>query len=179
MQAFWGRMFSSAGGHGEDSWSSSNQIPLENSAGSRRDALLEFVNTLSPSTHRISEPSVPKMSIVAIRQTVGNLIGTLPAEYFEITISSREENLMQLMYSVLMTGYMFCNAHHRLELAKRLETASPRGFGRRSNVLYTQEMSQGEGTRGFLPDVRKRGQESQDGEDEEDGEEVDECECGE
>lgn len=170
--AFWGRMFSSAGGRGEDAWSANSQIPLENTNGTRRDALLEFVNRLSPATHRISEPSVPKMSIVAIRQTVGNLIGTLPAEYFEITISSREENLMQLMYSVLMTGYMFCNAHHRLELAKRLETASPRGFGRRNSGMHPQEISpaQGDGMRGFLPDVRKRGEDSHDGED--DGEYV-------
>lgn len=158
-QAFWGRMFSSAGDTGGDAWSSSKQIPLENekkNSGSRKDALMEFVSRLSPATHRISEPDVPKMSIVAIRQTVGNLIGTLPAEYFEITISSREENLMQLMYSVLMTGYMFCNAHHRLELAKRLETASPRGFGRRNNPLYIQDVSQDGDIRGFLPDVRRK-----------------------
>lgn len=172
MQAFWGKMFSSSGGPGEDAWSSTNQIPVENQTESRREALLDFVNRLSPATHRISDPLVPKMSIVAIRQTVGNLIGTLPAEYFEITISSREENLMQLMYSVLMTGYMFCNAHHRLELAKRLEIASPRGLGRRNNDLYAQDVSlpQGEGTRGFLPDVRRRGESSHDEEEEEESE---------
>lgn len=165
-QAFWGRMFSSAGGSGDDTFSSRKHIPLDSTNTNRRDALLEFVEALSPATHRISEPAVPKMSIVAIRQTVGNLIGTLPAEYFEIRISSREENLMQLMYSVLMTGYMFCNAHHRLELAKRLETASPRVFGRRNSLHSStaegcRDVSTGQGdgglnARGFLPDVRRR-----------------------
>jgi hypothetical protein len=31
------------------------------------------------------------------------------------------ENLAQLMYSVMMTGYMFKNAQHRLELQQSLE----------------------------------------------------------
>lgn len=171
--AFWGRMFSSSGdreGDERDKGPSSSTL--------RRDALLNYVDRLSPATHRISESTVPKPSVVAIRQTVGNLIGTLPAEYFEITISSREENLMQLMYSVLMTGYMFCNAHHRLELARRLETASPRRLRRASssagwrpsnetidtndemNALenaYGDDYKNGVLPKGFLPDVRSKG----------------------
>ena len=116
---------------------------------SRKQIMLDFVNELMPSTDLLSHLELPPTSIVAIRQTVNNLIGTLPPEYFQITISSREENLAQLMYSVLMTGYMFCNAHHRLELAKRLDMASPRGG------TYVQHLGnpEGERPRGFLPDV--------------------------
>ncbi len=177
-------MFSSSGdseeGAGDKGPSTSSSSSSSSSV--RREALLNFVQRLSPVTHRVSESSVPKLSVVAIRQTVGNLIGTLPAEYFEITISSREENLMQLMYSVLMTGYMFCNAHHRLELAKRLETASPRRLRRVSSTdwltttqsnqsnatidnnegmnalenLYGSEYSSGVPPKGFLPDVRRK-----------------------
>ena len=170
--AFWGRMFSSSGdqeGNERDKGPSWSTL--------RRDALLNFVDRLSPVTHRISESTVPKLSVVAIRHTVGNLIGTLPAEYFEITISSREENLMQLMYSVLMTGYMFCNAHHRLELARRLETASPRRLRRASSAdwrpsnetidtndemnalenAYGDDYKNGTLPKGFLPDVRSKG----------------------
>lgn len=175
-EAFWGRMFSSSGDNNDG-----DKGPSSSSTSLRRDALLSFVERLSPVTHRISESTVPKSSVVAIRQTVGNLIGTLPAEYFEITISSREENLMQLMYSVLMTGYMFCNAQHRLELAKRLETASPRRLRRVSsasgtnwqtgnetidneenqgmNALendYGNDFNNGIPPKGFLPDVRRK-----------------------
>jgi hypothetical protein len=170
-KAFWGRMFSSSGdGEGDERDKGPPSSTL------RRDALLNFVERLSPVSHRISESTVPKPSVVAIRQTVGNLIGTLPAEYFEITISSREENLMQLMYSVLMTGYMFCNAHHRLELARRLETASPRRLRRASSAdwrpsnetidtndemnalenAYGDDYKNGTLPKGFLPDVRTK-----------------------
>ena len=174
-------MFSSSGDREEgdrDKGSASSASSSSSASSLRRDALLKFVECLSPATHKISESTVPKSSVVAIRQTVGNLIGTLPAEYFEITISSREENLMQLMYSVLMTGYMFCNAHHRMELAKRLETASPRRLRRVSSAdwgqpnssgtmdsrdemnalenAYGDEYTNGTPPKGFLPDVRKK-----------------------
>ena len=171
-KAFWGRMFPSSGDREGD-----EREKGPSSSTLRREALLNFVERLSPMTHKISESTVPKPSVVAIRQTVGNLIGTLPAEYFEITISSREENLMQLMYSVLMTGYMFCNAHHRLELARRLETASPRRLRRASSAdwrpnnetidaidemnalenAYGDDYENGTLPKGFLPDVRRKG----------------------
>jgi len=202
VNAFWGRMFSSAqDGNESNNNSFGNASQQQNhhvNNKKRRDALLEYVSCLSPATHRISDPMVPKMSVVAIRQTVGNLIGTLPPEYFEITISSREENLMQLMYSVLMTGYMFCNAHHRFELAKRLEIASPKrisqsrlyknGFINESTSASLDDMYYYEdgqvgtsavqssslrsntwGQKGFLPDVSvKKKEKSSDEEDFED-----------
>lgn len=55
-----------------------------------------------------------------MRQTVTNMLGTLPPQFFEVTISTVGENLAQLMYSVLMTGYMFRNAYYRMELAQTL-----------------------------------------------------------
>lgn len=114
---------------------------------SRKEVLVEYVNGLWPDWERVMEEfELPSSSIVAIRQTVNNLIGTLPPQYFEITISSREENLAQLMYSVLMTGYMFCNAFHRLELSKRLDLASPRGGSYVPASLSS-------GRRAFMPDV--------------------------
>jgi hypothetical protein len=50
----------------------------------------------------------------AMRQTVSNLIGNLPPQFFSVTISGVAENLAQLMYSMLMTGYMFRNAQYRM-----------------------------------------------------------------
>ncbi|CAN0927396.1 hypothetical protein LINGRAHAP2_LOCUS35875 [Linum grandiflorum] len=56
-----------------------------------------------------------------MRQTVANMIGTLPPQFFAVTVTTVAENLAQLMYSVLMTGYMFKNAQYRLELQQSLE----------------------------------------------------------
>jgi hypothetical protein len=40
-------------------------------------------------------------------------LGTLPPQFFTVTISTVGENMSQLMLSVLMTGYMFRNAQYR------------------------------------------------------------------
>ncbi|XP_077246806.1 uncharacterized protein LOC143886642 isoform X2 [Tasmannia lanceolata] len=63
----------------------------------------------------------PQQIVEAMRQTVTNMIGTLPPQFFAVTITTVAENLAQLMYSVLMTGYMFKNAQYRLELQQSLE----------------------------------------------------------
>ncbi|XP_020599939.1 uncharacterized protein LOC110039273 [Phalaenopsis equestris] len=56
-----------------------------------------------------------------MRQTVTNMIGTLPPQFFAVTVTTVAENLAQLMYSVMMTGYMFRNAQYRLELQQSVE----------------------------------------------------------
>lgn len=48
------------------------------------------------------------------------MIGTLPPQFFNVTISSMGEHLAQLMLSVLMTGYLFRNAQYRLELRRSI-----------------------------------------------------------
>eukprot|EP00959_Pyramimonas_sp_CCMP1952_P097195 2031492-Pyramimonas_sp.AAC.1 len=45
-----------------------------------------------------------------MRQTITNMLGTLPPQFFDVSVSTIGENLAQMMYSVMMTGYMFRNA---------------------------------------------------------------------
>lgn len=92
---------------------------LQQSPSPRRESLLAFVSTLSPSSEN-SGFDVPAPVLAAMRQTVSNLLGTLPPQYFRVTISTRGDNLAQLMFSVLMTGYMFCNAWYRIGLSQSL-----------------------------------------------------------
>ena len=54
--------------------------------------------------------------VEAMRTTVTNITGMLPPKYFSVKISSSNEDLAQLMYTAMMTGYMFRNAQYRLEL---------------------------------------------------------------
>lgn len=53
-----------------------------------------------------------------MRQTITSMLGTLPPQFFRVVISTEAENLAQLMYSVLMSGYMFANAWTRLSLTQ-------------------------------------------------------------
>ncbi|KAB2634800.1 hypothetical protein D8674_042870 [Pyrus ussuriensis x Pyrus communis] len=81
---------------------------------SRREILLEYVKNVQPEFMEL-------FVVGAMRQTVTNMIGTLPPQFFAVTLTPVAENLAQLMYSIMMTGYMFQNAQYRLELQQGLE----------------------------------------------------------
>ncbi|KAK7409873.1 hypothetical protein VNO78_00247 [Psophocarpus tetragonolobus] len=88
---------------------------------SRREILLEYVKNVQPEFMELFVKRAPQQIVDAMRQTVTNMIGTLPPQFFAVTITTVAENLAQLMYSVMMTGYMFRNAQYRLELQESLE----------------------------------------------------------
>ncbi|CAN1781889.1 hypothetical protein LINPERHAP1_LOCUS15594 [Linum perenne] len=92
-----------------------------NEQRNRRDILLEYVKTVQPEFLELFSKRASPQVVDAMRQTVGNMIGTLPPQFFAVTVTTVAENLAQLMYSVLMTGYMFKNAQYRLELQQSLE----------------------------------------------------------
>ncbi|XWS25997.1 hypothetical protein CRYUN_Cryun27aG0115900 [Craigia yunnanensis] len=90
----------------------------------RREILLEYVKNVQPEFMELFVKRAPQQVVEAMRQTVTNMIGTLPPQFFAVTVSTVAENLAQLMYSVMMTGYMFRNAQYRLELQQGLEQAA-------------------------------------------------------
>lgn len=92
---------------------------------SRQEILLEYVRTVQPEFMDHFFKRAPEQVVEAMRQTVTNMIGTLPAQFFEITVSTVGENLAQLMYSVMMTGYMFRNAQYRVDLTQSMAAALP------------------------------------------------------
>ena len=47
---------------------------------------------------------VPTQVVDAMRTTISNMVGVLPPQHFDVTVSTVGENLAQLMFSVLMTG---------------------------------------------------------------------------
>lgn len=95
--------------------------PNGNLPKSRRDILLEYVRNVQPEFMELFLKKAPQQVVEAMRQTVTNMIGTLPPQFFAVTVTTVAENLAQLMYSVMMTGYMFRNAQSRLELQQSLE----------------------------------------------------------
>jgi hypothetical protein len=91
---------------------------------SRREMLLEYVKNVQPEFMERFVKRAPNQVVEAMRQTVTNMLGTLPPQFFDVRVSTVAENLAQLMYSVMMTGYMFRNAQYRLELQQSLTQAA-------------------------------------------------------
>ncbi|CAL5418555.1 unnamed protein product [Camellia sinensis] len=108
--------------NGKNASNSSDSKPPNGSLQkSRREILLEYVKNVQPEFMELFVKRAPQQVVEAMRQTVTNMIGTLPPQFFAVTVTTVAENLAQLMYSVLMTGYMFRNAQYRLELQQSLE----------------------------------------------------------
>lgn len=91
---------------------------------SRKDILLEYVKNVQPEFMELFVKRASPQVVEAMRQTVTNMIGSLPPQFFAVTVTTVAENLAQLMYSVMMTGYMFRNAQFRLELQQSLVQAA-------------------------------------------------------
>ncbi|KAL2895526.1 putative phenylalanine aminotransferase [Bienertia sinuspersici] len=99
----------------------SNEPPNGSTPKSRKDILLEYVKNVQPEIMELFVKRASPQVVEAMRQTVTNMIGSLPPQFFSVTVTTVAENLAQLMYSVMMTGYMFRNAQFRLELQQSLE----------------------------------------------------------
>ncbi len=72
--------------------------------------------------------SAPKDVQVAVRATVGQLLGNLPAEVMDSAVTTSGKNLGSLMFSMQMTGYLFRNAEYRRSLSASLEGSSSSGL---------------------------------------------------
>nr|XP_016449933.1 PREDICTED: uncharacterized protein LOC107774797 [Nicotiana tabacum] len=116
--------FDSSPNNNENDSKNDSKPPNGSMQKSRREILLEYVQNVQPEFMELFVKRAPQQVVDAMRQTVTNMIGTLPPQFFAITVTTVAENLAQLMYSVLMTGYMFRNAQFRLELQQSLEQAA-------------------------------------------------------
>lgn len=110
-----------SGSSNNSSNGSDSTIPNGTPKKARKDILLEYVQNVKPEFMELFVKRAPTQVVDAMRQTVTNMIGTLPPQFFAVTVTTVAENLAQLMYSVLMTGYMFRNAQYRLDLQQSLE----------------------------------------------------------
>ena len=77
-------------------------------AAARRQLLLKYVEEVQPGLIDQFMTRAPTEVVDAMRETVTSMIGTLPPQFFEVTVTTVAENLAQLMLSVMMTGYMWC-----------------------------------------------------------------------
>jgi len=94
----------------------------------RRRYFLKYVQEVQPQImEQFADKAHPQV-VDAMRQTVTNMLGTLPPQFFQVTISTVGENLAQLMYTVLMSGYMFRNAQYRMDMRNSMGSLMPGGF---------------------------------------------------
>lgn len=106
-------------------------------AAERRKALFKYVREVQPALVEQFVADGPQAVVAAMKNTITNMLGTLPPQFFTVTISTVGENMSQLMLSVMMTGYLFRNAQYRLELRNALGGGAAAGRPNNSSSATT------------------------------------------
>ncbi|MBD2180987.1 DUF760 domain-containing protein [Planktothrix sp. FACHB-1355] len=82
--------------------------------------LWQYVQSLNPETiAHLSKPSPEAVQVIE-RNLVG-MLGGLPHEHFDVTITTTRENLGRLLASAMMSGYFLHNAEQRMGFEKYLQ----------------------------------------------------------
>lgn len=78
--------------------------------------LLKYLQNQSPEVlARVARSVTPEIKQI-ISQNVQGLVGVLPAEGFNVQITTDRENLAGLLASAMMTGYFLRRMEQRMEL---------------------------------------------------------------
>lgn len=87
------------------------------------NSLWQYVQSLSPDTiAHLSKPDSQEVMQVMERNIIG-LLGNLPSEQFEVSVSTSREHLGKLLASAMMSGYFIRNAEQRLNFEKSIHGA--------------------------------------------------------
>ncbi|MGC9502511.1 DUF760 domain-containing protein [Baaleninema sp.] len=101
---------------------------LDEDAG---NPLLTYLQDQSPEIlARVAKSVSPEIKDIISRNVQG-LVGVLPAEGFNVQISTDRENMAGMLASAMMTGYFLRQMEQRMELDRRLSQGS--GFDRHSD----------------------------------------------
>lgn len=78
--------------------------------------LLDYVQSLHPETiAKLSKPDSSEIRYLMERNIIG-LLGGLPSEGFDVTITTSRESLGRLLASAMMSGYFLHNVEQRFEM---------------------------------------------------------------
>jgi hypothetical protein len=87
------------------------------------NALLDYVQAMSPETvAQLSRPVSPDV-MQAMEHNIIGLLGGLPSQHFDITVTTSREHLGRLLASAMMSGYFLRGAEQRLAFEESFVSA--------------------------------------------------------
>jgi hypothetical protein len=101
-----------------------NRISEYFEGGNSNNLLWQYVQNMEPETiAQLSKPDSVEVMQVMERNIIG-LLGGLPAQHFDITVTTSREHLGRLLASAMMSGYFLRNAEQRLNFERSLQSVS-------------------------------------------------------
>lgn len=99
----------------------SNKISELFEGGESGNVLWQYVQSMNPETvAQLSKPGTSEVFQVMERNIIG-LLGGLPSEHFDVSITTSREQLGRLMASAMMSGYFLRNAEQRMVFERALQ----------------------------------------------------------
>lgn len=81
--------------------------------------LWQYVQSLNPeAAAQLSKPSLSAVQVM--ERNIMGMLGGLPNEHFDVTISTNRENLGRLLASAMISGYFLHNAEQRMAFEQSL-----------------------------------------------------------
>lgn len=88
--------------------------------GVQNSPLMRYMQALHPEVvSRLSRPD-SKDTLQVMEHNISGLLGHLPAEAFNVEITTNRENLGRLLASAMMSGYFLRNVEQRLAFERSL-----------------------------------------------------------
>lgn len=88
------------------------------------NTLMRYLQRQNPDTlNRIAQSASPEIKQI-ITHNVQGLLGMLPSEDFQVSITTDRENLANLLASAMMTGYFLGKMEQRMALEEALSDSS-------------------------------------------------------
>jgi Protein of unknown function (DUF760) len=88
------------------------------------ESLMRYIQSLNPETiAHLSRPASPE-TIRMMEHNIVGLLGVLPGEQFDVSITTNREHLGRLLASAMMSGYFLRNAEQRMSFEKSLQNWS-------------------------------------------------------
>lgn len=85
---------------------------------SETNLLWQYVQSMSPETiAHMSKPTSSEVFQVMERNIMG-MLGSLPSDHFDVSVSTSRENLGRLLASAMVSGYFLRNAEQRMAFEK-------------------------------------------------------------
>ena len=86
------------------------------------DGLWQYIKSLHPEAiAQLSQPSLEAAKV--IENNIIGMLGTLPSEAFDVTVTTSREYLGQLLVAAMISGYFLHNAEQRLAFEQSMQMA--------------------------------------------------------